>query len=91
MLTHLNAATMTYKERLAKQNATLAEPEDIKYSTNEPEFAHVGETVEPDEYDEQNSEDERNIVLTEANYPMKEYPIYFYSTQPDSPSSSPLQ
>jgi hypothetical protein len=69
---------MSLTERKQKQAAAI--PQMIKkfnvFESREPEFDLVSEDdKEPDEYDDLDSDDERNIVLTEKNYPFKEFPL----------------
>ncbi|KAB2102533.1 hypothetical protein AG0111_0g8696 [Alternaria gaisen] len=72
---HVKQCEKSYEQRLSEQRAALCDPDHITYDTVEPEFEEIGEEAEPGEYDADDSDDERNIVLTKENYPMEEYPL----------------
>jgi hypothetical protein len=67
---------MSLDERKQRQDAAI--PHLLQkfdaFKSREPDFDLVPEDdKEPDEYDDLDSNDERNIVLTEKNYPFREF------------------
>ena len=67
---------MIDEELLRQQDKNLLAPEDINYSSNEPDFDQIYvDEREPDEFDDLDGDDERVNVLTWENYPMTEFPM----------------
>ncbi|KAH5740177.1 hypothetical protein HBI18_048620 [Parastagonospora nodorum] len=72
----ISSAEITDQDLLQQQDESLPAPEDINYSTNEPDFPQIYvDGREPDEFDDLDSDDERVNVLTAENYPMIEFPV----------------
>jgi hypothetical protein len=71
-----------------KQDAQLRAPREIPDYTHEPDPEEMYHQKEPNEYDSDDSEDARNLIITADNYPCNEFELDTSSAEDDTESES---
>ncbi|KAH6156666.1 hypothetical protein HBI63_078030 [Parastagonospora nodorum] len=79
---HAKQQKMTLQELLKAQNDALPHLDQVKdLTTNVPDPDDIAPAErEPDEFDDEDSEDERNLVITAQNYPLTEFSLNAHAT-----------